>query len=283
MGHGFALYAGVAPEIIRATAREAEGLGYSSFWVNHPGSMDGLGALAQAAGDTRRIELGIGVIPLHTRGPESITEGVKRHALPLDRLLLGVGSPNPEALKRVREGIKALRAQLSTRLIVAALGPKMCGLAGEVADGVLLNWLTPEHARASADLVRAGAAAAKRPAPRIFAYVRLAIRGDPGLCRQLRAHGREAGGYGHRGGRPRVSAGRARPLARRGRRGGATRHHRRGHGRREPDPAPRREAVTAIRGAPTQLGEGRTSSAFTTPSWHESFAFSADRAGAGPE
>jgi alkanesulfonate monooxygenase SsuD/methylene tetrahydromethanopterin reductase-like flavin-dependent oxidoreductase (luciferase family) len=166
MGHGFALYAGVAPEIIRATAREAEGLGYSSFWVNHPGSMDGLGALAHAAGDTRRIELGIGVIPLHTRGPESIAEGVKRHALPLDRLLLGVGSPNPEALKRVREGVKALRAQLSTRLIVAALGPKMCGLAGEVADGVLLNWLTPEHARASADLVRAGAAAAKRPARR---------------------------------------------------------------------------------------------------------------------
>ena len=182
MGHGFALYAGVAPEIIRATAREAEGLGYSSFWVNHPGSMDGLGALAHAAGDTRRIELGIGVIPLHTRGPESITEGVKRHALPLDRLLLGVGSPNPEALKRVREGVQALRAQLSTRLIVAALGPKMCGLAGEVADGVLLNWLTPEHARASADLVRAGAAAAKRPAPKIFAYVRLAI-GEAGRAK----------------------------------------------------------------------------------------------------
>jgi hypothetical protein len=69
-------------EIIRATAREAEALGYSSFWVNHPGSMDGLGALAHAAGDTRRIELGIGVIPLHTRGPVSIAEGVKRHALP---------------------------------------------------------------------------------------------------------------------------------------------------------------------------------------------------------
>jgi alkanesulfonate monooxygenase SsuD/methylene tetrahydromethanopterin reductase-like flavin-dependent oxidoreductase (luciferase family) len=182
MGHGFALYAGVAPEIIRATAREAETLGYSSFWVNHPGSMDGLGALAHAAGDTRRIDLGIGVIPLHTRGPESIVEGVKRHALPLDRLLLGVGSPNPEALKRVREGVKALREQLSTRLIVAALGPKMCRLAGEIADGVLLNWLTPEHARASADLVRAGAAAAKRPAPKIFAYVRLAI-GEAGRAK----------------------------------------------------------------------------------------------------
>src|SRR5207237_1236250 len=133
MGQGFALFAGAAPEIIRAAAREAEGLGYSSFWVNHPGSTDGLAALAHAARETQRIELGIGVIPLHTRGPESITQGVKTTGLPLDRLLLGVGSPNPEALKRVRAGVGELRRQLSTRLIVAALGPQMCRLAGEVA------------------------------------------------------------------------------------------------------------------------------------------------------
>jgi alkanesulfonate monooxygenase SsuD/methylene tetrahydromethanopterin reductase-like flavin-dependent oxidoreductase (luciferase family) len=51
----------------------------------------------------------------------------------------------------------------------------MCRLAGEVGDGVLLNWVTPEYARRSADLVREGAAAVKRPAPKIFAYVRLAL------------------------------------------------------------------------------------------------------------
>src|SRR5207237_6186080 len=113
MGQGFALFAGAAPEIIRAAAREAEGLGYSSFWVNHPGSTDGLAALAPASKETRRIELGIGVIPLHTRGPESIVQGVRSHALPLERLLLGVGSPNPSSLKRAREGIAALRSPLS--------------------------------------------------------------------------------------------------------------------------------------------------------------------------
>src|SRR6266498_2726108 len=110
MGQGFALFAGTAPEVIRASAREAEGLGYTSFWVNHPGATDGLAALALAAKETRR-------------------------------LLLGVGSPNPDALKRVRAGIALLRARLSTRLIVAALGPQMCRVAGEVADGVLFNWL----------------------------------------------------------------------------------------------------------------------------------------------
>ena len=172
---GFAVFAGVSPEIIRASAREAEALGYGSFWVNHPGPVDGLGSLAHAAAETRRIDLGVGVIPLHTRGPESIADGVRQHALAPERLLLGVGSPNPEALKRVRDGVAALRAALSTRIIVAALGPKMCHLAGEVADGVLFNWLTPEYARRSADLVRAGAVAAKRPMPRVYAYVRVAL------------------------------------------------------------------------------------------------------------
>jgi alkanesulfonate monooxygenase SsuD/methylene tetrahydromethanopterin reductase-like flavin-dependent oxidoreductase (luciferase family) len=175
MDHGFALFAATAPDVIRATARETEALGYRSFWVNHPGKVDGLAALAVAAGETRRVDLGIGVIPLHTRGPESIAEGVHAQRLPLSRLLLGVGSPNPKSLERVREGVAALRKAVQTRIVVAALGPKMCHLAGEVADGVLFNWLTPEHARRSAELVRAGAAAAKRQPPRIFSYVRLAI------------------------------------------------------------------------------------------------------------
>jgi alkanesulfonate monooxygenase SsuD/methylene tetrahydromethanopterin reductase-like flavin-dependent oxidoreductase (luciferase family) len=175
MGQGFAVFAGIAPEIIRASAREAEALGYSSFWVNHPGATDGLVSLAAAAQETRRIALGIGVIPLHTRGPDSVIQGVSANALPLDRLLLGVGSPNPGALGRVRAGIAELRSQLSARLVVAALGPQMCRLAGEIADGVLFNWLTPEHARLSAEWVRAGAAAARRTPPKLFAYVRLAL------------------------------------------------------------------------------------------------------------
>ncbi|HKB25282.1 MAG TPA: LLM class flavin-dependent oxidoreductase [Methylomirabilota bacterium] len=190
MGQGFALFAGTTPEIIRACAREAEALGYTSFWVNHPGSTDGLVALGLASRQTERIEVGIGVIPLHTRGPESIVQGVRANVLPLERLLLGVGSPNPDSLKRVRDGVAALRSQLQTRIVVAALGPKMCHLAGEVADGVLFNWLTPEHARRSAEWVRAGATAARRKPPKLFAYVRLAL--GPVACTRL---GEEGGRY----------------------------------------------------------------------------------------
>jgi alkanesulfonate monooxygenase SsuD/methylene tetrahydromethanopterin reductase-like flavin-dependent oxidoreductase (luciferase family) len=192
MAQGFALFAATAGDVIRGAAREAEALGYTSFWVNHPGSTDGLAALALAAAETRRVELGVGVIPLHTRGPESIVQGVRDQKLPLLRLLLGVGSPNPTSLERVRTGVAALRAQLSTRIVVAALGPKMCRLAGEVADGVLLNWVTPEYARRSGDEIRAGAAAAGRTPPRIFAYVRLAL-GAAGRARTADEANRYAG------------------------------------------------------------------------------------------
>ncbi len=192
MGHGFALFAACDPAIVRACAREGEALGYGSFWVNHPGSVDGLAALGPAAAETRRVDLGVGVVPLHTRGPESIAEGVRATALPADRLLLGVGSPNPGSLGRVRAGVAQLRSLVPARIVVAALGPKMCRLAGEVADGVLFNWLTPEHARVSADWVRAGAAAAGRTPPRLFAYVRVALGAPAGA--RLEEEGARYGG-----------------------------------------------------------------------------------------
>ena len=192
MGQGFALFAGIASDVIKASAREAEALGYTSFWVNHPGSTDGLAALAQAAGVTMRLALGVGVIPLHTRGPASIVEGARSTRLPLDRLLLGIGSPNPRSLERVRDGVAEIRKSLQTRIVVAALGPRMCRLAGEIADGVLFNWLTPEYARRSAELVREGAAAAKRKTPTTYAYVRLAM-GPAGIARLGDEGGRYAG------------------------------------------------------------------------------------------
>jgi alkanesulfonate monooxygenase SsuD/methylene tetrahydromethanopterin reductase-like flavin-dependent oxidoreductase (luciferase family) len=155
--------------------------------VNHPGPVDGLASLAVAAGETKRVELGVGVVPLHTRGPDSVVEGVRSHALPLDRLLLGVGSPNPRALARVREGVATIRSRIAAHIVVAALGPRMCHLAGEIADGVLFNWLTPEHARRSAEWVQAGATAAGRQPPRLLAYVRLAI--GPAACARLEEEG----------------------------------------------------------------------------------------------
>jgi len=172
---GFGVAAGTPVAAVEAAARAAEAAGYSSFWTNHPGSLDGLAPLAAAARATERVDLGVGVVPLHVRDATDLAGGVRAHGLPLDRLLLGVGSAGRGALARVRSGADALRGDLGCRIVVAALGPRMCRTAGEVGDAVLFNWLTPAFARQSAELVREGAAAAGREPPAIVAYVRLAL------------------------------------------------------------------------------------------------------------
>ena len=66
---GFAVFAGVSPEIIRASAREAEALGYRSFWVNNPGPVDGLKQMIEC----RRGVTGVGdVLTVHS-SPDQIT------------------------------------------------------------------------------------------------------------------------------------------------------------------------------------------------------------------
>lgn len=60
--------------------------------------------------------------------------------------MLGVGSGGGhDALTRVRSGVAELQRETSAAVVVGALGPKMAQLAGEVADGVLLNWMTSEY------------------------------------------------------------------------------------------------------------------------------------------
>ncbi|HUG16963.1 MAG TPA: LLM class flavin-dependent oxidoreductase [Thermomicrobiales bacterium] len=173
MGRGFGIAAAVSHDVTREVAREAERLGYSSFWVNDTPGADGLAALAAAAEVTSAIELGVGVIPLDRRPGEAIAADVEQLGLPRDRLLLGVGSGgDPKGLDRVRAGVDVLQRRVAAPVIVAALGPRMCALAGETAGGVLFNWLTPEFARRSARWVLDAAELAGRPRPRLMAYVR---------------------------------------------------------------------------------------------------------------
>ncbi|NUT57575.1 MAG: LLM class flavin-dependent oxidoreductase [Agromyces sp.] len=55
----------------------------------------------------------------------------------------------------MRDGIAALRQATDAAVVVGALGPRMRRLAAEEADGVLLNWLTPDvAAEATAQLRR---------------------------------------------------------------------------------------------------------------------------------
>lgn len=191
---GFGLAAGAPIETISAGAVAAERAGLLSFWLTYPSpplSGDGLLALSTAARATSRIDLGVGVIPLHEHEAGTIVRDITAYDLPLDRLRLGIGSgPSAGSLERVRRATQQLRLAVDCELTIAALGPRMCMLAGEIADSVLLNWLDPDHARASAMTVREAAHRANRPAPKVYAYVRVAYgpRSDERLEREARMY-----------------------------------------------------------------------------------------------
>jgi len=173
---GFGVAGALPPPLVAELAGAAEAAGYRTFWVNDTPGGDGLAALAAAAAATAAIRLGVGVIPLDRQPPERIAARIEEIGLPAGRLTIGVGTGgSPGGPDRVRAGVLALRSTTAAAITVGALGPRMCRLAGELADGVLLNWLTPAYAEESAALVAAAAAAVGRPRPRVDGYVRVAL------------------------------------------------------------------------------------------------------------
>ena len=78
---------------------------------------------------------------------------------------------------------------------LAALGPQMLRLAGEIADGALLNWATPQQIGVSRERIEAGAARAGRGpgAVPMTMYIRVCIDDDVAAARQ--AFGAQVLGY----------------------------------------------------------------------------------------
>jgi len=177
---GFGVAAGLDPEVARPLAARCAELGYASVWSNdHPGAK-GLGTLAEFAAAAPQIDLGVAVIALDRTPPEQIAADLEATGLDPARLWLGVGAGFSERpLTAVRESLPELRERLpGVRLVLAAMGPKMCELAGAELDGVFFNWMTPEFAARARRRVEAGAAAANRQCPPVFGYVRTAVGPD---------------------------------------------------------------------------------------------------------
>jgi alkanesulfonate monooxygenase SsuD/methylene tetrahydromethanopterin reductase-like flavin-dependent oxidoreductase (luciferase family) len=177
---GFGVAAGLDPEVARPLAERCAELGYGSMWSNdHPGAK-GLETLAEFGTAAPDLDLGVAVIALDRTPPEAIAADVERLGLDPARLWLGVGAGFSEKpLTRMRESLPELREKLpGVCLVLAAMGPKMCALAGADFDGVFFNWMTPEFAASARAKVEAGAQEAGRPTPPVFGYVRTAVGPD---------------------------------------------------------------------------------------------------------
>jgi alkanesulfonate monooxygenase SsuD/methylene tetrahydromethanopterin reductase-like flavin-dependent oxidoreductase (luciferase family) len=180
MSRGFGVAAGLDPEVAAPLAARCQQLGYESIWSNdHPGAK-GLETLAVFAEAADSIELGVAVIALDRHSPAEIAADLERLGLDGQRLWLGVGAGFTERpLTTMREALPELREALpGVRLVLAAMGPKMCAFAGAEWDGAFFNWMTPGFASTAREHVASGAEDAGREQPRVFGYVRTAVGDD---------------------------------------------------------------------------------------------------------
>jgi len=180
MPRGFGVAAGLDPEVARPLAGRCAELGYDSMWSNdHPGAK-GLETLADFAAAAPQVDLGVAVIALDRQPPQQIAADVERVGIDPAKLWLGVGAGfSKKPLTKMRESLPELREALpGVRLVLAAMGPKMCALAGTEFDGVFFNWMTPGFAAGARERVEAGAREAGRKTPPVFGYVRTAVGPD---------------------------------------------------------------------------------------------------------
>jgi probable F420-dependent oxidoreductase len=197
-------------------AREGERLGYTDAWSYEADGLDCFAPLAVVATATR-LRLGTAIANVFTRGPATLAMSAASIAdLAPGRFCLGIGAGSQPIVEswnggrfalpatRVREMARVLRAALAGERVVfkgktlsvdgfrlgrppahpvpiyiAALRPGMLQAAGEVGDGVILNWLAASDVPRAVAVVREAAARAGRDPDAVEITARLLVNVDP--------------------------------------------------------------------------------------------------------
>ena len=199
MGVAFA-GGGMSPPEIVECVQLAEELGYDSAWVAEGHGGDQFSILTACALATSRIRLGTSISSVYVRSAPTIAMAAACvDHFSQGRFILGLGSSHkvqvePEhglefsgPIPRVRDTVDIVRRLLRDGAItdyegeainiasfdlhfpafrpempiyLAAVFPKMLEIAGEISQGVLLTWCTPEHARTASEHIATGAARA---------------------------------------------------------------------------------------------------------------------------
>lgn len=203
--------------------RQAERDGFAFFSLPNIFGLDAIGALTVAGRETRRIELATGVVPAQPRHPVAMAQqALTAQAACGGRFVLGIGLSHKIVIedmlglsyakpaKTMREYLEVLAPLLRGEpashqgdlyrvnaalqvaggtpvpVIVAALGPLMLRVAGQLADGTA-TWMTGRRtlAELTVPTLRDAAREAGRPEPRVVAALPVAITADPDKARDV--------------------------------------------------------------------------------------------------
>ena len=215
--------AGATLDDIVAIARRAEAQGFDTFWLPNIFSFDAITALTVIGRETERIGLGTAVTPTYPRHPTAIAQQAMTAAAATDnRLTLGIGLSHKIVIedmlglsydrpaRHMREYLSVLMPALRGEAlhfdgehyrvhglqltipgadpvptVVAALGPAMLKVAGELADGTN-TWMVGPRTMEDHIVRRLAAAAdeAGRPAPRVVAGIPVALTHDADAARE---------------------------------------------------------------------------------------------------
>jgi 5,10-methylenetetrahydromethanopterin reductase len=205
-------------------AEIAEERGFDAVWKGESNSTDPLVLLSGMATRTSRIKLGTAIYHIYGRSP--VTLGIQTatlNDLSGGRVLLGLGVANPtiaswhqgtfdHPMGRIREYVRVVRAVVggervdhagpfypvkgfklswrpshpAIRIYYAGLGEKMTRLAGEIADGIIVNMANPAKVREIVANVRQGAESSGRDekAIEMCVKVRVAVHRDRDVARR---------------------------------------------------------------------------------------------------
>ncbi|HEY2994588.1 MAG TPA: LLM class flavin-dependent oxidoreductase [Methylomirabilota bacterium] len=198
---GVAFTGGLTASDIVHCVKLAEDLGYDSAWVAEGHGGDQFAILAACAVATSRIRLGTSISSVFVRSAPTIAMAAATvDQLSGGRFVLGLGSshrvqvegehglPYARPIDRLRDTVEVVRRLLrdgavsfrgevieipkfdlwfrplrpSVPIYLSGLFQPMLEVCGELAEGVILTWSTPEFARGAADHVATGARRAGR-------------------------------------------------------------------------------------------------------------------------
>lgn len=200
IGLGLDARLGLSSAQLRDLAPDAKRFGYQSLWTNAGTDYDPV-EMCLAGNASSGLPTGVAVVPIQRSPPAVLALAARTtHELTGGRFVLGIGSGSvtDKPIRAVREYIEAVRA-VAPRLAIAigALGPQMRHLAATHAQGVALNWCTPEQI--AIDRAQVG------PDTRLIEYIRVCVDDDVpaarlALAKQILAYAlmpRDSGSRGY--------------------------------------------------------------------------------------